>query len=240
MSTGAEIVEIFSSIQGEGFLAGRRQIFIRFARCNLRCIYCDTRYSWKPHNFCRVEKEAGSREFYEIKNPVDVDTLIKIVERLKTCDMHSISLTGGEPLLHADFIKKLPLKNLYLETNGSLPEEAEKISEKIKYASVDIKLKEHGVSEDIYIKELKTIDILRKKAETFAKLVVLKGTEQKDVEKVAQDLASIGNIDLVLQPVTAEEVPNFRYLLKLSEIAGKYLNNVIILPQIHKLYKGWL
>ncbi len=240
MSTHAEIIEIFSSVQGEGFFAGRRQIFIRFAKCNLRCIYCDTQYALKGAMFCRVEKKAGSREFYKIRNPVSISTLKDIVEKMKTSDMHSISLTGGEPLLHADFIKKIPFDNLYLETNGSLPEEAEKISDKIKYASVDIKLKEHGVPADVYEKELKTIDILRKKAITFAKLVVLKKTNPKDVEKVAQDLSSIGDIGLVLQPVTAEERPDFRHLLKLSETAGKYLNDVIILPQIHKLYKGWL
>ena len=240
MSKNAEIVEIFSSVQGEGFFAGRRQIFIRFARCNLRCIYCDTPYSWQSPKFCSVEKKAGSREFYRIENPVNINTLKNVVESLKTPDMHSISLTGGEPLLHADFIKEIPFEELYLETNGSLPEEAEKISEKIKYASVDIKIKEHGVPDDIYKKELKTIDILRKKAKTFAKLVVLRRTEEEIVEKVAEDLASIGNIGLVLQPVTAENVPEFRHLLRLSETAGKYLKDVIILPQIHKLYKGWL
>ncbi|HPX77174.1 MAG TPA: 7-carboxy-7-deazaguanine synthase QueE, partial [Methanobacterium sp.] len=36
------ISEIFSSIQGEGKLVGRRQVFIRFSGCNLTCNYCDT------------------------------------------------------------------------------------------------------------------------------------------------------------------------------------------------------
>ena len=41
----APIIEIFSSIQGEGLLIGERQIFVRFAGCNLDCTYCDTKNS---------------------------------------------------------------------------------------------------------------------------------------------------------------------------------------------------
>ncbi|HNS26376.1 MAG TPA: 7-carboxy-7-deazaguanine synthase QueE, partial [Methanobacteriaceae archaeon] len=33
------INEVFSSIQGEGKLVGRRQVFIRFSGCNLDCNY---------------------------------------------------------------------------------------------------------------------------------------------------------------------------------------------------------
>ena len=36
------IAEVFSTIQGEGLTCGERQVFIRFALCNLKCDYCDT------------------------------------------------------------------------------------------------------------------------------------------------------------------------------------------------------
>lgn len=83
-------MEVFSSIQGEGLLVGKRQIFIRFAGCNLNCSYCDTPESRDPS--CGEELSA--------------DQLQGMVENLVTPDFHSLSITGGEPLLYPDFIRE--------------------------------------------------------------------------------------------------------------------------------------
>ncbi|WDC84440.1 hypothetical protein PL321_01070 [Caloramator sp. mosi_1] len=40
------MVEIFSSISGEGITSGFLTTFVRTYGCNLRCSYCDTRYSY--------------------------------------------------------------------------------------------------------------------------------------------------------------------------------------------------
>ncbi|MDZ4172032.1 MAG: 7-carboxy-7-deazaguanine synthase QueE [Methanobacteriaceae archaeon] len=85
----APIMEVFSSIQGEGLLIGRRQIFVRFAGCNLNCNYCDTPESRKSI--------AGQQKTLE--------ELQKDIMDIITPDFHSISFTGGEPLLQANFIK---------------------------------------------------------------------------------------------------------------------------------------
>ena len=153
------IKEIFTSFQGEGgsieeSCQGKRQIFIRFAGCNIAnkdfgttgCSWCDTQDA-KTSNIkiARIEKKAGTSKFLNIKNPVTTEQVIKIVDNLKTPDIHSISLTGGEPLSQITFLKNLANKlkdkgyRLYLETNGSLIEEAKKVKNIIDYACVDIK-----------------------------------------------------------------------------------------------------
>src|SRR5262249_11150304 len=40
------VSEIFESFQGEGASAGLPAVFVRLANCNLRCTWCDTRYTW--------------------------------------------------------------------------------------------------------------------------------------------------------------------------------------------------
>ncbi|MHA1821876.1 MAG: 7-carboxy-7-deazaguanine synthase QueE [Promethearchaeota archaeon] len=60
------ILEIFRSIQGEGFHMGKPAIFIRLAGCNLRCSWCDTKYSWDVKNNPRVRWLNPKEIIYEI------------------------------------------------------------------------------------------------------------------------------------------------------------------------------
>lgn len=99
-----EICEIFYSIQGEGVWSGYPTVFVRAARCNLRCTYCDTTYAF----------EAGE----EI--PVD-----GIVHKVAEFRVKYVCVTGGEPLLQKEtlvLIETLLRKgySVTLETNGSI------------------------------------------------------------------------------------------------------------------------
>ena len=117
------IKEIFASIQGEGPYIGYKQLFVRFCGCNLNCNYCDT-------EFGASESEKYSAE--ELAN------IIK-----ENLDCHSVSLTGGEPLLNVKFLKEfLPKCELpiYLETNGTLYGELAEVIDFVTYVSADIKL----------------------------------------------------------------------------------------------------
>lgn len=98
------INEIFYSIQGESTYQGSPCIFIRLAGCNLRCVWCDTTYS-----------------FYEGQK-MTFDQIFESIKRYKT---NLVEITGGEPLLQKNvipFIESLLLQNykVLLETSGSI------------------------------------------------------------------------------------------------------------------------
>src|SRR6185369_7954090 len=103
MNDAVYISEIFSSIQGEGYLAGRRQIFVRLVECNLVCRYCDTAHS--KTDTCNVETKPGSAIFSHLLQPITLQALLDILKDWLTAlpgAHHSVSITGGEPLLSAD------------------------------------------------------------------------------------------------------------------------------------------
>ncbi|HXW67458.1 MAG TPA: radical SAM protein [Thermoplasmata archaeon] len=98
------IIEVFHSIQGEGPLTGVRTSFVRTARCNLRCSWCDTTYSFGPGHERSIpsllREIAGHRTRY-------------------------VCLTGGEPLLQTasvELVRALSSQGLttVIETGGSL------------------------------------------------------------------------------------------------------------------------
>ncbi|MBC7101429.1 MAG: 7-carboxy-7-deazaguanine synthase QueE [Methanobacteriales archaeon] len=224
----APIMEVFSSIQGEGLLVGCRQIFIRFAGCNLNCRYCDTPESRDPQ---RGELTTINDLKFKIKE-------------LETPDLHSISLTGGEPLLYADFIKNLLHETNYkslLETNGSLPSEIKKIAHLIDYASVDIKLPEHVDTDEIIEKEIKSINILIKRGvNTYLKVVILPTISPPYMGQLAQklreEISEPSKTPIVIQPISPLDywIGSAHRLLRISEEIGKHFK-VRLIPQVHKI-----
>jgi len=235
-SNNAYISEVFNSIQGEGLYVGTRQVFVRFQGCQLHCAYCDTPYARNITDSCRIDK--GSNEFYYVRNPVSRDDLEKSISRLWLPSTMHVSLTGGEPLLHADFISSLEIDYpLYLETNAGFPEKAEQIKDMIEIASCDIKLPEHNSTccyEELLKKELETIAIFNETTTTFVKIIVLPETNIASISPAIEGIASLDkNIPLILQPV-ASGVASEK-LFKLMDFAGKKIKHVRVIPQMHKL-----
>ena len=101
-----KISELFFSIQGEGELTGIPSVFVRTSGCNLRCRWCDTKYSsWTPEG-----------------ENVDIEEL---VEKVCSYPARHVVITGGEPMIakdikeFVDFLKQSG-KHITIETAGTI------------------------------------------------------------------------------------------------------------------------
>jgi 7-carboxy-7-deazaguanine synthase len=122
------LIEIFESVQGETSLAGLATTFIRLAGCNLRCVWCDT-----PYSFGKGDKVA----------------IEAILNQVQTYGHRHVCVTGGEPLLQRsvhDLMKRLSDlgKIVSLETGGSLT--TENVDSRVKVI-LDIKCPASGMEE---------------------------------------------------------------------------------------------
>lgn len=241
---GLKVYEIFSSFQGEGIHLGKAQIFLRTAGCNLNCRYCDTRPARAAVPTTRVEVEPFSRGFEELPNPVPVDRLAGLLRGLWRPGFHSLSLTGGEPLLQADELADLldimgaECPPVYLETNGTLPQALEILVDRVTIISMDVKL-ESVTGEAGRLPEHCAFLARTRPGQAFLKLVVCEGLDLDEMEEAAMELGSLGRARcLVLQPVTAmggARPPSLETLRQAFTIAGRYLEDVRIIPQAHRL-----
>ncbi len=217
----ARITEIFYSIQGEGIYVGYPQVFVRFSGCNLEnCRFCDT-----PGT---EYKEMGIQELME--NIIAVDK-----------NYHSISLTGGEPLLQIDFLERfLEVFNtnhrIYLETNGTLPQNLERIIHNVDIVAMDIKLPS-ATGLPAYWEDHRRFLLIAWEKTVFVKTVITKNTVDRDFEEAVELILSVDpNIPLVLQPATEElDEGLFQKLLDYQQEASKSLFDVRIIPQVQRL-----
>ena len=103
------VMEIYRSVQGEGTLMGVPTTFVRFFACNLRCSWCDTKYSWSV-------REGGTWESI---------TAQEVAERVQALGARHIVLTGGEPTLQKELTSLARLLkdqgyHLTVETNTTI------------------------------------------------------------------------------------------------------------------------
>jgi len=231
LSEKAYLHEVFSGIQGEGPLVGARQIFLRFCGCNLACRFCDTPESRGAAQHCSIEKIAGRREWYFVSNPLLPESLERLLvsSRFFEIPHHSISLTGGEPLVQVDFLAEaLPILRahlpIYLESNGTLPEALAKVLPHLDFIAMDIKLPSAAqISEHFSVhKEFLTLcrgagfevvgrGFTLSRAEgchpppdfLFVKIVVTADTQEEELLWAFSTVAEVDpEIEVILQPVS--------------------------------------
>ncbi|MDD5137136.1 MAG: 7-carboxy-7-deazaguanine synthase QueE [Candidatus Omnitrophica bacterium] len=226
-----EITEIFSSIQGEGIFLGAKQIFVRFKRCNLDCLFCDER------------KRSSAKEY----GPAELMREVKALDSAEG-PHHSVSLTGGEPLIYWDFLQvflrmlKRSRIKAYLETNGTLPHELAKVIDLVDIVAMDFKLPS-ATGERAYWHEHAEFLRIASKKKVFVKAVVTHDTRREDVEKAIQMIKrSHRNIPFILQPASPVKTSDRRIshdkLRRFLEIGLKNeVANMRVIPQIHKILK---
>jgi 7-carboxy-7-deazaguanine synthase len=102
------LIETYLSVQGESTHAGRPCWFVRTARCNLRCRWCDSEFTFT----------GGTRR------PVE-----EVVAEALASGAPVVEVTGGEPLLQRSSLEVMRRlcdagRTVLLETGGSLPVDA--------------------------------------------------------------------------------------------------------------------
>jgi len=239
----AFISEIFSSIQGEGPYCGVRQLFLRFARCNLNCGFCDSPDSREINGSFPVELNPGSGKYIEYGNPISIAGLLRIIGVFSKYPHHSIAITGGEPLLQVSFLKQLFLEiqkkgiMIYLETNGTLPCEMEELIELVDIIAMDIKLPSSAGITGCWKEHKRFLNVGIGK-DIFIKIVVNGRTDIEDIEMACQLIHSVSpQIPLIIQPETAKDdglTIGADRLITFQDLALKSLGKVRIIPQIHK------
>ena len=237
------LVEVFSSIQGEGLFVGCRQVFVRLAGCNISCQYCDTQESFAAPARARIETDPGRRSFIEGVNPLPVSDLVGYVAALCRSPHHSISVTGGEPLLYPQVIKALaPLRKtgvkLYLETNGTLPLALQSVINVVDIVSLDFKLPSIMGGKEYWQEHAAFLRIAAART-AFVKVVISGETTQTEIDRAIAMIASVDRqIPLIFQPVTAvngvQSVDPSKALFW-QEQALRQLQDVRVIPQTHKI-----
>lgn len=238
-----DLVEVFSSVQGEGLFVGCRQVFVRLAGCNISCQYCDTRESFVAPERARIETAAGRRQFVEIVNPLPISDLVAFVGDLCRSPHHSISVTGGEPLLYPHVIKALASlrgngMKLFLETNGTLPTELQSVIDVVDIVSLDFKLPSVMGGKEYWQQHADFLQIAATRT-AVVKVVISGETTQAEIEQAIALIAAVdATIPLILQPVTAvngvSPVDPAKALLW-QELALWQLHDVRVIPQTHKI-----
>ncbi|HJO27361.1 MAG: hypothetical protein CMK00_01720 [Planctomycetes bacterium] len=232
-SRRAPLLEVFSSLQGEGLFVGQPQVFLRLAGCPLRCRWCDSAWSWGLET--ATGEGASGREIApqsptaepgepEWVTPLAAAALVREAGGEAGEQPRPLSITGGEPLIWPDFIEALlPLvgeRPVHLETAGAHPAALARVVERLAHVSLDLKHpadlappSEEGLGTGSEsppgdaaawcAARLACLELLRDRP-ACVKMPVAAGRRARDYEELLLDLElKAPELPLFIQPVTA-------------------------------------
>jgi len=243
------VLEVFSSFQGEGPRVGERQVFVRLARCDLRCAFCDTPESYPTPATARIQRAPEHDLDAHPTNPMPVEDLIAAVLALDAPrGLHrSISVTGGEPLLHPKAVRALGLAvraaglRVHLETGGHRPGPLREVLDAIDDATPDLKLASATGFPTPWAAHRETLEILHAAGKALAVKAVVGGStsEAEVAEAAAFAWQHAPSAPLVLQPATAHPggplPPSSEQLRRFHAAARAHHFDVRVIPQAHKV-----
>lgn len=221
----ARIVEVFSSLQGEGTHLGERQVFVRFGGCNLRCSYCDEPAARVP---------AAGRSW----TAAELRSVLSAFARRRS---HAgVSWTGGEPLLQTPFLEELlPWTRArgwqnHLETNGTLPAALERVIGWLDVVAMDIKLPSATGRSD-WERHAAFLEAAGSKA--FVKAVLTARTTDAEWERVLRLVGSARPaVPLILQPATGPGTIAPARALEFLDRSRRRVRDARLVPQWHPLW----
>lgn len=195
-----KVSELFASVQGEGPSLGRPAIFLRLAQCNLRCLWCDTKYAWSEGFEKSIEEVV-----YEIMNYLKTYGKVGL-----------LVVTGGEPLLQKteliELITRLKreVEDLEVEVETNCTFDPGGVLEVADRLIVSPKLSNSGMREDVRrcsesFKHLPSSI----KSKIYFKFVIESPGDIEEIEKVLEFIeVSPSSVFLMPQASTMEELAN--------------------------------
>ena len=215
-----QVNEIFKSIQGEGPNFGKPAIFLRTAQCNLKCTWCDTKYTWDWEN-------------YDFSKEVNEMTIGEIKESILGLGINHLVITGGEPLLQQDDLADLlsflkPDFYVEIETNCTiLPNKM--LTDLVDQWNVSPKTENSGNPLELY-EDSECYYFFANQENCFFKYVVENETDIPEIKKfVAKYNIPETRVQLMTQASTKEEVRSREK--SISELAKQH--NFAFSPRLH-------
>ena len=235
-----KLSELFCSVQGEGPHTGTPCVFVRLATCNLKCSWCDTKYTWDWDNY----------DFNKEVSEISIECLWKKI--LGFSGISHIVVTGGEPLLQQK--KLISLLGLIKQGEGERDGEDDKSNRhhiEIETNGTVIPLKElmhlvdqwnvspktdnsfnkdHGIDlENLYKKSLPTYRDLEN---SFFKFVIDKFDDFEDIEHYIQKY-DLPKERLILMPQATTKEKLLEKSVWINEYAKK--NGFTFSTRLHVL-----
>lgn len=216
-----KISEIFESIQGEGPNAGIPSIFLRTATCNLKCSWCDTKYTWDWENY-DYSKEVKEASLDEVRGQIGQYQIKNLV------------VTGGEPLLQqeplSELLKEIKPQGYFVEVetnctiipNEGLMQLVDQWNVSPKLANSDNPLQSYEISE--------CYNFFAAQKNSYFKFVVENESDLNEIEHFIQKY-NLPRTRVLLMPQAAEKN---EYLMRNETILSlSKTHNLGYSPRIH-------